>query len=329
MKKLKVILPVLVVVLLFAACTDRRMVYERRSPVYLDTPEPTRERDWSVSETEEPVSTPEPDRSAEATPELPFKFTGYAYCVINGSTGEVLIGENSRARNYIASITKLLTALTALDWMSTSETVTVGSGWLDLLRTESGIDSFGIVEGDDYNVGDLLNMALVRSFGDAAIVLGKIAEERSGRSFLDLMNEKAQNIGMDGSRFDNVIGLDVGNNFFNNYSTAEDAAKLMAEALKNEEVMKACCGKDVTLTNGNVINNTSAFLTAKRDGASYTVIGGKTGYTKAAGSNLAVAVRSNITGTVFVVAYIHGIGMNVLGGEIHEMLEYLCAREVS
>lgn len=328
MKRVLAMLSAIVLAVSFTACANRRVTYERKTPVYLDTPKPTNGPDWTVTETPAPAS-PTPCETEEPTPELPFRFTGYAYCVINGSTGEVLLGENVDTRNYIASITKLLTVLTALDWLSTSENVKVKYGWLDYLKIGGGIDSFGINEGSTYNIGDLVDMALVRSFGDAAIVLGKAAEERSGRDFIDLMNEKALSFGMTNSHFDNVIGLDIGDDFYNNYSTAGDAAKLMAEALKNEKVMSSCCGKDVRLTTGNLLNNTSAFLTTKYEGASYTVIGGKTGYTKAAGSNLAVAVRSNITGTVYVVTYIHGIGMNVLGGEIHSMLEYLCAREAS
>ncbi len=326
MKRIAVVLTALLLLFTISACRDRNTIYERKSPVYLDTPAPYEERSWDVTATEEPAS-PTPIVTEEETPSLPFKFTGYAYCVINGSTGEILIGENVHTRNYIASISKLLTVLTALDWLSTSENVTVQPGWLDFIRSSGGIDSFGLLEGKAYNVNDLVVMALVRSFGDAAVVLGKATEERSGRNFIDLMNEKALLFGMDGSHFDNEIGLDIGDNFFNNYSTASDAAKLMAEALKNETVMKACCGKDIKISTGSVLNNTSAFLSQPKDGASYTIIGGKTGYTKAAGSNLAVAVRSNITGTVFVVAYLHGIGMNVLGGEIDNMLEYLIAKE--
>ena len=327
MKKVTAILLAAVLALTITACASRNVIYERKSPVYLDTPKPNNERDWSVDSTDSPAG-PTPDPQGEDV-ELPFKFTGYAYCIINGSTGEILLGDSVNIRNYIASITKILTVLTALDWLSTSEYVTVGDDWLSYLRSVGGIDAFGIREGSVYNIGDLVVMALVRSFGDAAIVLGKAAEQRSGRDFLDLMNEKARAFGMYDSHFDNVIGLDIGNDFQNNYSTAADAAKLMAEALKNDVVMKACCGKDIRLTTGNVLNNTSTFLSSKHEGASYTVIGGKTGYTKAAGSNLTVAVRSNITGTVFVVAYLHGIGMNVLGDEIDAMLEYLCAREVS
>ena len=132
---------------------------------------------------------------------------------------------------------------------------------------------------------------------------------------------------MNDSHFDNSIGLDIGNNFFTNYSTASDAAKLMAEAVKNEEIMRVCTGREVKLTTGTVLNNTSAFLTQKRAGSSYTILGGKTGYTKAAGSTFAVAVRSNVSGTVYVVAYLHGLGMTVLGNEIDSMLEYLIGKE--
>ena len=317
---------VVALALSFAACTNRRVIYERRTPVYLDTPQPDDERDWSVSGTATPETTPAPGNEGDV---LPFEFTGYAYCVMNAGTGEILLGSNTTTRNYIASITKLMTVLTALDWLPVNDNVKIGEGWLDFMKQNSGIDSFGLTEGTTCKVKDLISMALVRSFGDAAIVLGKAVEERSGRSMIDLMNAKARTFGMTETHFDNVIGLDIGNDFTANYSTALDAAKLMQQALRSEVVMQACCGKDIRLSDGKVLDNTSAFLRDTHPGSNYTVLGGKTGYTKAAGSNLAVAASSNITGTVFVVVYLHGAGMNTIGNEIDLMLEYLIAKEAA
>lgn len=323
MKKLTVktviILVTAAMLLAAAGCKSRSTVYERKNPIYVGSPEPGTGKPWEYGPgSNSPNATPEP------TEEPPYAFTGYAFCVMNAATGEIVLAENENQRNYVASITKILTVLTALDYLSVDENVTCESGWLDFFKRDGSIECYGIREGRSYNVGDVVDMALVRSFGDAAVILGKSTERRSGRDFLELMNGKAAELGMLDSHFDNVIGLDIGNQFTENYSTAADAARLMSAAITNEIVMKACCGRDVKLTNGTVLTNTSPFLSKGAGSELYTVIGGKTGSTKASGTNLAVAVRDNQTSDVYAAVYLHAKGVTVLSAELNEILEYVC-----
>ena len=300
-----------------AGCRSRSTVYERKNPIHVESPASGTNKPWENGGLAE--QTPEP------TEEPPYIFTGYAFCVMNAATGETVLAENEDQRNYIASITKILTVLTALDYMSADENVTCESGWLDYFKKDGSIECYGIREGRSYNVGDVVDMALVRSFGDAAVLLGKSAERRSGRDFIELMNEKAAALGMLDSHFDNVIGLDIGNQFTENYSTAADAARLMSAALANETIMRSCSRKEIKLTNGTVLTNTSPFLSKAEKSDFYTVIGCKTGSTKASGSNLAVAVIDNKTSDVYVAVYLHARGVTVLSTELDGILEYVCA----
>ena len=200
----------------------------------------------------------------------------------------------------------------------------IETGWLDFLKKDESIECYGFKEGSTQKVDDLVCMALIRSFGDAAVVLGKAAEVRAGRPFIDLMNEKALLFGMYSSHFDNVIGLDIGNNYTENYSTAADAAILMKEALKNETVMRASAGKSIKLSNGTTLSNTSSYLANGSNSDLYEIMGGKTGSTKASGSNLALAVRNTSNGDIYVVVYLHAPGVNVLASELHEIIEGVC-----
>ena len=321
MKKqtLTIIVIFVIAAILFCAagCKRRSSVYERKNPIYVGSPEPGTSKPWENGTGEQAEQTPEPT-------EAPYSFTGYAFCVMNAATGEIVLAENENDRNYIASITKLLTVLTALDYLSVDENVTCESGWLDFFKKDGSIECYGIKEGRSYNVGDVVDMALVRSFGDAAVILEKATERRSGRNFLELMNEKARALGMNDSHFDNVIGLDIGNQFTENYSTAKDAARLMSAVIDNEIIMRSCSGKDIKLSNGTVLTNTSPFLSKGAGSDAYTTIGGKTGSTKASGTNLAVAVRDNATNTVYTAVYLHAKGVTVLSAELNGILEYVC-----
>lgn len=274
---------------------------------------------------------PETKTPADETPdpsEVPvvsetFPFTGGAYCILDAKTGGVVLARNADEQMYIASITKLLTALVAVDYFGMEETITVESGYLDLIRANPDIDAYGMREGQSYLVADLMKMLLLRSYGDAALALQYGTEERTGQNFLDLMNEKAAEIGMSKSHFDNPIGLDTGNNFHENYSTAWDAAKLMLAAYRNETVLSVCSLRTATLSFGKEISNTNALMGDSYASDQYKVIGGKTGSTKAAGYNVACAAKESNGESTYIIVYLHGSSAATLYGEMAEMLKTL------
>ena len=307
----------------FAGCAGRNVIYKRENTIVLSD-EDSDEEQASMLPNVTQSATLEPGETAGPENTNTYKFTGEAFCIINASTGEIVLSDNAYEINYIASITKILTCLVALEWVEPDEKIRLESGWLDVLKKDQSIECYGLKEGSSYYVKDMVSMALVKSLGDAAVALGKIAESRSGIAFEELMNEKASELGMTASSFDNPIGLDIGNNYTKNYSTAYDATKLLAAALTDETIMSAVSGKTVYLTNGVEMKNPCSLLTNGSGSDNYTMLGGKTGSTKAAGSCLTVAAQNRNNGDIYVVVYLHGSNATVVINEIKTMLEYIC-----
>lgn len=310
---------VLAIVLLFGTCAcgrKNKTVKNRKGKnIYFDTTAAPYSPKETLTPGEEP--TPVPTMA-------PPKFSGQAFCVMNAENGEVVYEQNSREVKYIASITKLLTALTALDYLEPDETVTIRNEWLKLLKSDPSIECYGMKDGQKYTVNDVITMALIKSFGDAAEVLRGATEEKTGEDFLKLMNDKAQEIGMEQSHFDNTIGLDIGNNFKENYSTAEDAALLLSMAMKNETIVNACCGKKVTLTDGKTLTHGNTLLSKGTGYDDYEVVCGKTGATNASGYSLAFGVKDPATNTRYAIIYLHGPkSWNTVNTEISEIAEYV------
>ena len=251
-----------------------------------------------------------------------FTFTGGAYCILD-TDGGIVLERNADEQMYIASITKLLTALVAVDYFGIEESITVEKGYLDLIRANPDIDAYGMKEGQTYLVEDLLKMLLLRSYGDAALALQYGTEERTGRKFLDLMNEKAAELGMAKSHFDNPIGLDTGNNFAENYSSAWDAAKLMLAAYRNETVFSVCSLRSAELSFGAKLTNSNALMGDAYASDHYKVLAGKTGSTKAAGYNLACVAQGSEHGETYIFVYLHGTSSGVLNNELSGMIASL------
>lgn len=252
-----------------------------------------------------------------------FSFTGGAYCILDAASGSVLLARNGEEQLYIASITKLLTALVAVDYFKMDEKIEVRAGYLDLIRANPDIDAYGMKEGQSYLVGDLLKMLLLRSYGDAALALQYGTEERTGRNFLDLMNEKAAVLGMSRSHFDNPIGLDTGNDFPNNYSTAQDAARLMLAAYRSEAVFSVCSLRETVLSFGEKLSNSNALMGDAYASEQYVVLCGKTGSTKASGYNLACVAQGSEDGAAYVLVYLHGASPRTMNNELSEMIASL------
>lgn len=252
-----------------------------------------------------------------------FPFTGGAYCILDADSGSVLLARNGEEQLYIASLTKLLTALVAVDYFEMDEKIEVRAGYLDLIRANPDIDAYGMKEGQSYLVEDLLKMLLLRSYGDAALALQYGTEERTGKNFLDLMNEKAAVLGMSRSHFDNPIGLDTGNDFPNNYSTAQDAARLMLAAYRSEAVFSVCSLWETVLSFGEKLSNSNALMGDAYASEQYAVLCGKTGSTRASGYNLACVAKGSGGGAAYVLVYLHGVSPRTMNNELSEMIASL------
>ncbi len=209
--------------------------------------------------------------------------------VINGTTGEIIWEQNSSQKLSMASTTKIMTALLLCEngdmdkqIVTTPEMVTVEGS------------SMGLLAGDTVSYRDLLYGMMLASGNDAANTTA-ISLGGSVQDFVAMMNEKADEIGLENTNFETPSGLDSAGH----YSTALDMAQLARYALQNEEFRKASSSMYATLCYGNppykrTLKNHNKLLLSY-DG----LIGVKTGYTKKSGRCLVTAAQR---GTACVIA---------------------------
>ena len=192
-------------------------------------------------------------------------------------SGRVLYEYNADKQMLIASTTKILTALVALQEGHLSDTVTVSR---EAAYTEGS--SMYLKEGEKLTLETLLYGLLLCSGNDAAVA---IAEHVGGsvEAFVEKMNEMAHQLGMDNSSFANPNGLDDEKH----YSTARDLAKLACAAVNNAALVRIASTRSVTIGGRTMTNHNK--LLSNLEGC----IGLKTGYTMAAGRTLVSCLEKN------------------------------------
>ncbi|MBP1933515.1 D-alanyl-D-alanine carboxypeptidase family protein [Ammoniphilus resinae] len=196
-----------------------------------------------------------------------------AAAVIDVESGRILYEKNGNEKMRVASLTKIMTAIVAIEEGNLQEMVRVPS---HAVGTEGS--SIYLRKNEELSLEDLLYGLMLRSGNDAAVT---IADHIGGsvEGFARLMNEKAQYLGLSGTHFTNPHGLDDSNNHF---STANDLAKLTAYALHNPDFKKIVATKVKKIPQAgekwdrNLINKNK--MLSYYEGAD----GVKTGYTKLA-----------------------------------------------
>jgi D-alanyl-D-alanine carboxypeptidase (penicillin-binding protein 5/6) len=230
-----------------------------------------------------------PASAATAPPRVP---AAQAAIVVDARDGAVLFAKKPDAERSIASTTKLMTALLALEEAEPGDTITAPA--YDAQPAESRIN---LREGERMTVQDLLEALLLESANDAAVALAEgIAGSRE--AFVDEMNDRAAELGLDHTSYANPIGLDeVGN-----YSSARDLATLARTLLRNRRFARIVDMPKATLETGirpRVVANRNDLV------ASYPWVSGvKTGYTLNAGNVLVGAAERG--GGIRVVSVVLG-----------------------
>ncbi len=193
--------------------------------------------------------------------------------LIEQSTGRVLFEKKAHEKQSIASITKIMTAIVAIESGKMGEMAKTSR---KAIHTEGS--SIYLEQGEKMLVEDLVYGLMLRSGNDAAVVIGEhIGGSEEG--FVHLMNEKAKWLGMTNTHFDNPHGLDSDTH----YSTAYDMAILMQYAMDNEKFQEIT-GATSYLSKSRTYSwqNKNKLLTQLYE----YCIGGKTGYTKKTGRTL-------------------------------------------
>ncbi len=214
-----------------------------------------------------------------------------AEIVIETSSNRVLYQNNADKKMYMASTTKILSALVVIEHCNMSDIITVS-------RQTTGVEGSSIYleAGEKLSVKDLLFGLMLRSGNDCAETLA-VHCSGSIEKFATLMNETAKKIGANNSNFVNPHGLHDDNH----YTTAYDLALITSYAMKNDTFREIVGTKSVSIpfTTQNtkrVLVNKNKILT-KLDGAT----GVKTGFTKKAGRCLVSSCKRNDMEVICVV----------------------------
>ncbi len=203
-----------------------------------------------------------------------------SWLVENAATGEVLTSHDDRYQLPIASITKLMTVMVALEHLQLGDVVQV-----DPRAARVGQESVYLQPGEEISVDDLVKAALIQSANDAADALA-LATAPSFPAFAYLMNLKAQELGLTDSNFVRPDGLDAPGE----RSSARDVTRL-AEAAMKIPVVRKTVGEQTDTIEGSLVLHTWNDLLGVFPG----VFGVKTGHTSAAGWGQVAAVRGSGT----------------------------------
>lgn len=206
-------------------------------------------------------------------------------------SGRVLFEKEAHEKKKIASITKIMTAILAVESGKLDEMVTVS----DLAFGTEG-SSLYLQRGQKMKLEDLVYGLMLRSGNDAAVA---IAEHVGGslEGFVMLMNQKAEEIGMKNTSFTNPHGLD---NTENHYSTAYDMALLSRYAMNNPTYAKIAGTKEHQAPNPNESWNYEWDNKNKMLKLYKYSTGGKTGFTKLARRTLVSTAEKDGMGLVAV-----------------------------
>jgi serine-type D-Ala-D-Ala carboxypeptidase (penicillin-binding protein 5/6) len=217
---------------------------------------------------------------------------------------KILYSKNPDEVLPLASITKILTAVTAVEILPKNTVVTVRKAFLD----ETG-DS-GLYRDEKWKLSDLINFSLVVSSNDGAAAIAGAAgafvtkQDPSNITmdqFVTMMNAKAKEIGMNTAKFYNANGLDVSTSLSGGYGSVRDIATLFAYALENHPEITDATRYDQL----SFVSNSDKFHTAINTDKDINEIPGllvsKTGYTDLAGGNLGIVFDPGIGRPIAVV----------------------------
>ncbi|MFA4872322.1 MAG: D-alanyl-D-alanine carboxypeptidase family protein [Patescibacteria group bacterium] len=210
--------------------------------------------------------------------------------VVDTDTGKVLYAKNRDVVRPLASLTKLMTALVAVDLLpDRTKKVTI------IKADEAGGGRLLIRQGDEVTVEDLFYLALVSSSNDAALALAR-ATGKSRAVFVSAMNARARRIGLTRARFTDPTGLDAGN-----VATAKEVVPLLQAVVSNPFLQRVVTTKEYRLALGEGKMSTVQTTNKLLGNRSLHVLGGKTGYIDESGYNFAIHVQGTKGETLTIV----------------------------
>lgn len=257
------------------------------------------------------------------------KTMSHAYYMINAGNGKKILSKNANKKIYPASTVKLLTALTVLEYSGTDEEIKYTKKIRKMVPSDAS--ALNLKTGRTYTVEQYLHMLLIVSDAGSAVALAQ-GTAGSQKEFVAWMNEKAKELGMKHSHFDNPIGLDKGSGYNGTYTTAADFIKVSKAAMENPVITKIVAKhkyrvQPVGVKKSFVIKSTNAFYGVYKKmvkNKKYKIIGSKTGTTRAAGHCL-VATAVDQKGNTVICAYYGKGDHKRLYKDVRKLFDYAFA----
>lgn len=236
------------------------------------------------------------------------------------NTNEVLFAKDIHAHMKPASLTKILTAITALKYADPSDVLVATE---NVYLSDPSAQSFGLKEGDSMTLDQALHILLINSANDVALM---IAENVGGTvdNFCAMMNDIAKSLGATNTNYVNPHGLTADNH----YTTAYDLYLMFKEAVSYEEIRDIISldsyttvyldknGKEIEKT----VKSTNQYLTKVYTAPNnIVVLGGKTGTTNAAG-NCLIILSKDTSGNQFISVILRDKERQILYNDMNSLL---------
>ena len=212
--------------------------------------------------------------------------------LVEENTGQILYEKDSDEKRSIASITKIMTLILVMEAIKNNKIKLTDTVTASRNAKSMGGSQIWLKEGETMTVADLIKAVIIVSANDASMAL---AEHICGteENFVNLMNEKAKELKLEGTNFKNCTGLDEEGHF----STAEDVAKMAQELIKNKEIFKyTTTWMDYLRDGKSLLVNTNKLIKSYRG-----ITGLKTGTTDDANCCVCATARRNDIGLIAVI----------------------------
>src|SRR3989344_1480667 len=253
---------------------------------------------------------PKVNRSNFGSENLSLNLSAKSALVVNYDTGEIIFQKNISQRLPVASTVKIMTALATLENVKLTDTFAVSEK-----AEKVGENSMGLTQGEKLTLKELLYGLMLLSGNDAAVT---IADGVSGSedSFVRLMNEKSESLGLKNTKFINASGLDDGDK--TQYSTAYDMSVIAHYVWENYPVFRQITSTEHEYIDANynhkafdLYNDTNLLTTYPG------VRGIKPGFTPEAGLCLVTYAENDGKKLIAVI-----LASDDRRGEMKELLDY-------
>lgn len=190
------------------------------------------------------------------------------------NTNKLIISKDENKSLRPASLTKIMTCILAIESGKMDSVVTITKP-----MTEIDPTIINVKVGEKFYLKDLVHAAMIKSANDAANSIAYYLGNGSKEAFVDMMNMKAQKLGMNETHFTNPCGFDIGNH----YSSAKDLTRLTEYAIQNRTFNSIAKLKTYSFKAINTNSRYSVLTSNKLQRTDSNILGIKTGFTNAAG----------------------------------------------